>query len=51
MIGNYNQYDPTELFKEWIQKGGKAQTEFMKAFASTMNPCLNCHTFQFFPLS
>ena len=38
MSGNRNQYDPTEMFKEWIQKSGKAQSEFMKNFASMMTP-------------
>lgn len=36
MDGNYNQYDPSEMFKDWIQKNGRAQTEFMKNFASLM---------------
>jgi AbrB family looped-hinge helix DNA binding protein len=36
MNGNYNQYDPTEMFKEWIQKSGKAQAEFMKNFGLLM---------------
>ncbi len=36
MSGNNYQYDPTELFKEWIQKGGRAQAEFMKNFGSLM---------------
>jgi AbrB family looped-hinge helix DNA binding protein len=38
MSGNSYQYDPTQMFKEWIQKSGKAQTEFMRNFASMMNP-------------
>jgi len=38
MNGNNFQYDPSEMFKEWIQKGGKAQAEFMKNFASMMAP-------------
>ncbi len=38
MNGNNFQYDPSEMFKEWIQKGGKAQAEFMKNFASMMGP-------------
>lgn len=37
MTGNSSQYDPTEMFKDWIQKGGKAQLEFMKTFGSMMN--------------
>ncbi len=36
MSGNKNQYDPTELFKDWIQKSGRAQSEFMKNFGSLM---------------
>ncbi len=36
MTGNTYQYDPSEMFKEWLQKGGKAQAEFMKAFGSMM---------------
>lgn len=34
MAGNTYQYDPTQMFRDWIQKSGKAQTEFMKAFGS-----------------
>ncbi len=36
MSGNKNQYDPTEMFKDWIQKSGRAQAEFMKNFGSLM---------------
>ena len=36
MTGNNIQYDPTEMFKEWIQKNGKAQADFMKTFGSMM---------------
>ena len=36
MNGNSNQYDPAEMFKDWIQKSGRAQTEFMKNFGSLM---------------
>ena len=36
MNGNNNQYDPTQMFKDWIQKSGRSQTEFMKNFASLM---------------
>lgn len=36
MSGNDTQYDPAELFREWIQKGGKAQAEFMKNFGNLM---------------
>jgi AbrB family looped-hinge helix DNA binding protein len=37
MSGNYSQYDPTSMFKDWIQKSGRAQAEFMKNFGSLMN--------------
>ncbi len=37
MSGNNNQYDPTQMFKDWIQKSGRAQAEFMKNFGSLMN--------------
>ena len=37
MSGNYSQYDPTSMFKEWIQKSGRAQAEFIKNFGSLMN--------------
>ena len=36
MSGNSNQYDPTQMFKEWIQKSGRAQAEFVKNFGSLM---------------
>ena len=36
MNGNQNPYDPTEMFKSWIQKSGRAQAEFMKNFGSLM---------------
>lgn len=36
MTGNNNPYDPTTMFKEWIQKSGKAQQEFMKTFGAMM---------------
>lgn len=36
MTGNQYQYDPTEMFRDWIQKSGKAQAEFMKNFGSFM---------------
>ena len=36
MSGNNYQYDPTEMFKDWIKKSGKAQTEFMKNFGTFM---------------
>ena len=37
MSGNYYQYDPAQMFKDWIQKSGKAQAEFMKNFGALMN--------------
>lgn|SRR5689334_3979890 len=37
MTGTNMQYDPTEMFKEWIQKSGKAQADFMKTFGSMMS--------------
>ena len=46
MSGNDYQYNPAEMFKEWIQKSGKAQAEFMKNFGSMMGPQNN----QFDPL-
>lgn len=36
MSGNTNQYDPTEMFREWIQRSGRAQAEFMRNFGSLM---------------
>ena len=36
MKGNQNLYDPSEMFKSWIQKSGRAQAEFMKNFGSLM---------------
>ncbi len=36
MSGNHNQYNPTEMFKDWIQKSGRAQAEFIKNFGSLM---------------
>ena len=36
MSGNNNQYDYAAMFQDWMQKGGKAQVEFMKAFSSQM---------------
>ena len=38
MTGNNNQYNPTEMFKDWIQKSGKAQAEFMRNFGSMISP-------------
>ena len=37
MNGNSNPYDPTTMFKNWIQKSGQAQTEFIKNFGNLMN--------------
>ncbi len=37
MSDNTNPYDPTEMFKDWIQKSGGAQAEFMKNFGALMN--------------
>ncbi len=37
MAGNTNQYDPTEMFREWIQRSGKAQMDFMKTFGQMMD--------------
>jgi len=36
MSGNQYQYNPSEMFKEWIRKSGKAQTEFIKNFGMFM---------------
>ena len=47
MNGNQNQYDPTTMFKDWIQKSGRAQAEFMKNFGMLMN---NQNTQTFNPL-
>ena len=35
MIGSNNQ-DYVSMFQEWVQKGGRAQAEFMKAFSAYM---------------
>ena len=37
MSGSQNPYDPSEMFKTWIQKGGNAQAEFMKNFGLLMS--------------
>jgi AbrB family looped-hinge helix DNA binding protein len=37
MNGNYNQPDPTTIFREWIQQSGKAQMDFMKTFGDMMS--------------
>jgi len=36
MSGNYNQFNLSDMFKDWIQKNGRAQDEFMKYFGSLM---------------
>ncbi|WP_268543067.1 AbrB/MazE/SpoVT family DNA-binding domain-containing protein [Candidatus Nitrosotenuis cloacae] len=36
MTGNTNQSDYVEMFQNWMLKGGKAQSEFMKSFCSFM---------------
>ena len=36
MSGNQFQYDPANMFQEWIKKSGKAQAEFMKNFGILM---------------
>ncbi len=48
MTGISNQYDPTEMFRDWIKKSGKAQKEFMNTFSSFMG---NQPTSKFDPLS
>lgn len=37
MSGNQNPYDPSEMFKSWIRKSGRAQAEFVKNFGSLMS--------------
>ena len=37
MNGNENLYDPSAMFKDWIQKSGRAQAEFIKNFGSLMS--------------
>lgn len=36
MVGSNNQADYLAMFQDWVQKGGKAQAEFMKAFSAYM---------------
>ncbi|MEM2785749.1 MAG: AbrB/MazE/SpoVT family DNA-binding domain-containing protein [Candidatus Nitrosotenuis sp.] len=36
MVGNEDQTNYAEMFQQWVQKGGKAQTEFVKALCSYM---------------
>ncbi|PBO86133.1 MAG: transcriptional regulator [Thaumarchaeota archaeon] len=45
MSGNNNLYNPAEMFKDWIQKSGNAQTEFMKNFGSLMMTNQTSQTF------
>ena len=47
MSGKQYQYDPSEMFKEWIAKSGKAQAEFIKNFGNFMG---NQPTEQFDPV-
>ncbi len=37
MTGNENQYDPSEMFREWIHRSGKAQMDFIKTFGEMMS--------------
>ncbi len=37
MTGNTNQIDPMDYFKEWIQRSGKAQLDFMRVFGEMMS--------------
>ena len=37
MTGSYDQPDPTAMFREWIQRSGKAQMDFMRTFGDMMN--------------
>ena len=41
MSGNNSQYDPSVMFKDWIQKSGRAQAEFMKNFGALMGSQAN----------
>lgn len=36
MVGNNNQIDYVSMFQDWVQKGGKSQADFMKAFSLYM---------------
>ncbi len=36
MVGYQNQYEPSLMFREWIQKSGRAQKEFLKTFSEAM---------------
>jgi AbrB family looped-hinge helix DNA binding protein len=37
MTGNSYQNEPAEMFKEWVQRSGKAQMDFFKTFGEMMN--------------
>ena len=37
MSGNENQYDPSKMFRDWIQQNGKAQSEFIENFVQLMS--------------
>jgi AbrB family looped-hinge helix DNA binding protein len=37
MTGSYDQPDPSVIFREWIQRSGKAQMDFMRTFGDMMN--------------
>ena len=37
MTGNYDQEEPSAMFREWIQRSGKAQLDFMRTFGEMMN--------------
>ena len=50
MTGYQSQLDPTIMFKEWIQKSGRAQKEFMKTFSELMSNQQQSHTDKFDPL-
>ena len=44
MSGNENPYDPTTMFKDWIQKSGRAQAEFIKNLTfDLLFLCLQIH--------
>ena len=45
MSGNQNQYDPSVMFQEWIQKNGKAQADFIRNFTSLIQNSSNNQTF------
>jgi AbrB family looped-hinge helix DNA binding protein len=36
MTGNYDQLDPSIMFRDWIQRSGKAQMDFMRTFGDMM---------------